>query len=230
MEERTVGNTTPWLGTAGACNCRKAACWPAFRQGAGPRARVSRWRLAPCFWARTGSLDYDAVGRPSSVPSARQPGCRARGRQGQARSFAPSASLTAPARDASSAAQAGTRKRAVQPNQKQTSDENTDASSPFGAGRPWFPDPSDPQSEADTSRATKTRQVDALRTGRGRGDAPILDERERRGRPGPAGAQGGTGLDPPRGAAHSVLAVGVRRTLRRRATSSTNEGEEASAA
>jgi hypothetical protein len=70
--------------------------------------------------------DYDAAGA-FLVPSARQSGvvlgavkdkpCRARLR----------ASLTAPARDASSAAQAGTRKRPSSRTRKQTPDKNTDA-------------------------------------------------------------------------------------------------------
>ena len=90
---------------------------PALRQGAGARARISRRNL--CGLPGPHRLaDYDAEGA-LRVPTAPKPGvvlgavkdkpCRARLR----------ASLTAPARDASSAAQAGTRKRPPSRTRKQ---------------------------------------------------------------------------------------------------------------
>jgi transposase len=125
VEERTVGadNTVAWNGRR--LQLPESRLRPHFVKA---QVRVHEYPDGACavFLGPHRLADYDAAGA-LLVPSARQPGvvlgavkdkpCRARLR----------ASLTAPARDASSAAQAGTRKRPSSRTRKQTPDENTDA-------------------------------------------------------------------------------------------------------
>jgi len=163
VDERTVGsdNTVAWNGKR--LQLLESRLRPHFVKA---QVKVHEYPDGTCavFLGPHRLADYDAQGAPL-VPTAPKPGvvlgavkdkpCRARLR----------ASLTAPARAASSAAQAGTRKRPPSRTRKRPDPTPRQAQhDQLEPGRPRLPTRFETHPEDATSRATKTRQVDALRT------------------------------------------------------------------